>query len=215
MSLIASDSGGGSFTPVPAGMHLARCYRIVDLGTQEVTYKGDTKFQHKVMLQFEVHGEDDSGKPLVTDKGEPMSISKNFTLSLGEKATLRADLEAWRGRAFTPEELQGFNIEKLLGVWAMLAISKETGQDGKQYTNIKNINPVPKVLKDTVPLGFNKIAMFSISNPDMALFETFGKNTKAKIEKSPEWQAAIKRGYATPASSGGSGFDDMIDDIPF
>jgi hypothetical protein len=187
----------------------------VDLGTQEVTYKGDTKFQHKVMLQFEVHGEDDSGKPLVTDKGEPMSISKNFTLSLGEKATLRADLEAWRGRAFTPEELQGFNIEKLLGVWAMLAISKETGQDGKQYTNIKNINPVPKALKDTVPLGFNKIAMFSISNPDMDLFETFGKSTKAKIEKSPEWQAAIKRGYTAPASSGGSGFDDMADDIPF
>lgn len=214
MSLIASDSGGGSFTPVPAGMHLARCYRIVDLGTQEVTYKGDTKFQHKVMLQFEVHGEDDSGKPLVTDKGEPMSISKNFTLSLGEKATLRADLEAWRGRAFTPEELQGFNIEKLLGVWAMLAISKETGQDGKQYTNIKNINPVPKALKDTVPLGFNKIAMFSISNPDMDLFDTFGKSTKAKIEKSPEWQAAIKRGGAS-AHAGGSGFDDMIDDIPF
>lgn len=215
MSLIASDSGGGSFTPVPAGMHLARCYRIVDLGTQEVTYKGDTKFQHKVMLQFEVHGEDDSGKPLVTDKGEPMSISKNFTLSLGEKATLRSDLEAWRGRAFTPEELQGFNIEKLLGVWAMLAISKETGQDGKQYTNIKNINPVPKALKDTVPLGFNKIAMFSISNPDMDLFDTFGKSTKAKIEKSPEWQAMLKRGGSAPASSGGSGFDDMTDDIPF
>jgi len=215
MSLIASDSGGGgSFTPVPAGMHLARCYRIVDLGTQEVTYKGDTKFQHKIMLQFEVHGEDDSGKPLVTDKGEPMSISKNFTLSLGEKATLRSDLEAWRGRAFTPEELRGFDIEKLLGVWAMLAISKETGQDGKQYTNIKNINPVPKALKDTVPLGFNKIAMFSIANPDMDLFDSFGKNTKAKIEKSPEWQAMLKRGGA-PAPSGGSGFDDMVDDIPF
>jgi hypothetical protein len=195
-------------------MHLARCYRIVDLGTQEVTYKGDTKLQHKIMLQFEVHGEDDSGKPLVTDKGEPMSISKNFTLSLGEKATLRADLEAWRGRAFTPEELQGFDIAKLLGVWAMLAVSKDVGQDGKQYTNIKNINPVPKVLKDTVPLGFNKPAIFSINNPDMELFDTFSKSTKAKIEKSPEWQAVVKRGGA-PAPVGGTGFDDMEDDIPF
>lgn len=217
MSLIASDSGGGgSFTPVPAGMHLARCYRIVDLGTQEGNYKGVTTYQHKVMLQFEVHGEDDAGKPLVTEKGEPMTISKNFTLSLAEKATLRADLEAWRGRAFTPDELRGFDIEKLLGVWAMLAISKEAGQDGKQYTNIKNINPVPKVLKDTIPLGFNKIAMFSISNPDMDLFDSFGKNTKAKIEKSPEWQAVMKRGVTSaPTPSSDSGFDDMADDIPF
>jgi hypothetical protein len=49
----------------------------------------------------------------------------------------------------------------------------------------------------------------------MDLFDTFGKSTKAKIEKSPEWQAMLKRGGAAPASSGGSGFDDMADDIPF
>ena len=89
MSLIAKDSGEGSFTPVPPGMHLARCYRIVDLGTQKSEYQGQTKYLQKVMIQFEVHGEDDKGKALVTNKGEPMSISKNYTLSLAEKATLR------------------------------------------------------------------------------------------------------------------------------
>jgi len=217
MSLTASDSGGGgSFTPVPPGMHLARCYRIIDLGTQDTEYKGVKGQQRKVMLQFEAHGEDDAGAPLVTPKGEPMSISKNYTLSLSEKATLRADLQAWRGRAFTPEELRGFDLEKVLGAWAMLAVAKSIGQDGKEYTNIMNINPVPKVLKDTLPIGYNKLHMFSTAHPDMDLFETFSNSLKAKIEKSPEWQ---DRGNKYPAKAkeqkAGSGFDDMDDDIPF
>ena len=111
MGLIAKDSGGGNFTPVSPGMHLARCYRIVDMGTQTTEFAGQTKHLHKVMLQFEVHGEDEDGKPLVTAKGEPMSISKNFTLSLAEKATLRLDLQAWRGRPFTADELRGFELK--------------------------------------------------------------------------------------------------------
>jgi hypothetical protein len=72
-------------------MHLARCYRVVDLGTQKSEYLGTVKHLPKVMLQFEVHGEDEAGKPIVTAKNEPMTISKNFTLSLAEKATLRKD----------------------------------------------------------------------------------------------------------------------------
>jgi len=58
------------------------------------------------MFKFEVHGEDDQGNPLVTSKGEPMSISKNYTASLSDMATLREDLKNWRGRDFTPEELR-------------------------------------------------------------------------------------------------------------
>ncbi len=124
MALIARESGGGgTFTPVPPGMYLARCYRIVDLGTQKSEYLGQIKNLPKVMLQFEVHGEDDAGKPLVTAKGEPMSISKNFTLSLAEKATLRKDLQTWRGKEFTADELRGFQIDNVLGAWAMIAIS--------------------------------------------------------------------------------------------
>ena len=88
MGLIAKDSGGGSeFTPVPAGMHLARCYRVIDLGTQDSTYLGTVTKKPKVMFQFEVHGEDDAGNPIVTAKGEPMSISKN-SMALNSRTCL-------------------------------------------------------------------------------------------------------------------------------
>ena len=216
MSLTARDSGGGSFTPVTPGMHLARCYRIVDMGTQKTEFQGQAKHLQKVMLQFEVHGEDDAGKPLVTAKGEPMSISKNFTLSLAEKATMRKDLQAWRGRDFTPEELRGFELKNVLGAWAMITASKALGGNGKEYTNIVSINPVPVAIKKAgMPEGFNKLAMFVISNPDMELFETFGNGLKEKITSSPEWRARSPAPQPDPGSTG-SGFDDMEDsDIPF
>jgi hypothetical protein len=218
MGLVAKDSGGGGeFTPVPPGMHLARCYRVIDLGTQESTYLGKTKFQPKVMLQFEVHGEDDKGQPIVTAKGEPMSISKNFTLSLGEMATLRKDLQTWRGREFTPDELLGFELKNVLGAWAMVSVIKALGGNGKEYTNIAAIMSVPAAIKKAgMPEGHNDCKLFSIEEPDMVLFETFGNGLKEKIQKSPEWQS---RNGAEPSrtqpKSTGSGFDDMDDDIPF
>ena len=215
MALIARESGGGTFTPVPPGMYLARCYRIVDLGTQKSEYQGKINTLPKVMLQFEVHGEDDAGKPLVTAKGEPMSISKNFTLSLAEKATLRKDLQTWRGREFTADELRGFQIDNVLGAWAMIAITKAVGNNGKDYTNIANINSVPKAMKADLPEGHNKCAAFYIESPDMDMFETFSDNLRAKIEQSPEWQSRGKQEAKAPSASKGSGFDDMDDDIPF
>ena len=215
MSLIARDGGGeSSFTPVPPGMHLARCYRIVDLGTQKSEFQGQVKHLPKIMIQFEVHGEDDHGNPLVTNKGEPLSISKSYTLSLAEKATLRKDLQTWRGRDFTSDELRGFELKNVLGVWAMLSVAKSMGNNGKEYTNIMSVNPVLATVKKAgLPEGHNTLGLFSIVDADMELFETFGKNLKEKIMSSPEWQA--HQGKAKAPAKGGSGFDDMEDDIPF
>lgn len=212
MSLVVSNSGGGesNFKPVPPGMHLARCYRVIDMGTQRSEWQGDVKLLHKIMIQFEVHGEDEEGNPMVTNKGEPMSISKNYTASLGEKSNLRKDLVTWRGREFTADELKGFQMENLLGVWAMLSVAKSTGNNGKEYTNIMSINPVPKTIKANLPEGHNETKMFSLQNPDMELFESFSKSLKEKISSSPEFQSFQPKQGATASS-----FEDMSDDIPF
>jgi hypothetical protein len=184
------------------------------MGTQSTTWKGQTKQQPKVMLQFEVHSEDSDGKPIVTDKGEPMSISKNFTASLGENAILRQELENWRSRAFTADELKGFQLKNVLGAWAMLSVVKEQGNDGNEYTNISSINPVSSQIKKAgLPEGHNELKIFDLENPDMALFETFGNKIKEKIQATPEWNKKITP--SSKLSSQGSGFDDMADDVPF
>jgi hypothetical protein len=46
MSFYVEDKGG-SFESTPVGSHLARCYRIVDLGTQKSEYQGQVKYLHK------------------------------------------------------------------------------------------------------------------------------------------------------------------------
>ena len=216
---VSQTDGGGGFAQVPPGMHLARCYRIVDMGTQQSTWQGKTKFQPKVMFQFEVHSEDADGNPLLTEKGEPLSISKNFTASFFDTAKLRTELENWRSRAFTEEELRGFQLKNVLGVWAMLSVVREKGQDGKDYTNISSINPVPSNIKRAgLPNGHNPLKAFDLDEPDMELFETFGQKMKEKIQNTPEWKAAHSTApeRKAPKLNTGSGFDDMEDDlIPF
>lgn len=211
MSLIAKATEGNGYTPVPAGMHLARCYKIVDLGSQKTEYKGQIKIQHKIMLQFEVWSEDENGNPTTTPKGEPLSISKRYTLTLVEKAALRNDLKTWRGRDFTAEELRGFELKNVLGVWAMLSVSRDTGANGKEYTNIQAIMPVPmNVRKSGMPEPHNPVAMYSIEDHDDAIFETLSENVKKVIMASPEFQARNPHQSIPVASQ-----EDDDSDIPF
>jgi len=214
MGLVAKAEEGSSFIPVPPGMHLARCYRIVDLGTQESTYMGNVKHVPRVLFQFEVHSEDSQGQPLVTSNGEPMTVSKTFTLSLAEKATLRRDLETWRGKPFSKEELRGFELKNVLGQWGMITVA-ENESNGKTYTNIANINPVPVTIKKNgLPEGKNDLKLFSIEDADMSLFETFSDYLKERIRKSPEWDR-LHGGPSVSNSAPSANFDDMADDLPF
>ena len=212
MSIIVSASASSNFVPVPSGTHLARCYRIIDLGTQKSEYQGEIKYQPKIMIQFEVHGEDAEGQPITTNKGEPMSISKNYTLSLHEKAGLRKDLQSWRGKEFTDQELKGFELKNLLGAWCMINVVRRAGRDGKDYTNIEGIMPVPAPIKKMgLPDGVNDTKIFSLREPDMELFKTFSDNMQFKIRSTPEWNQTVNEHKSAPVG----GMADMEDDIPF
>jgi hypothetical protein len=208
---------GGDFKPVPAGLHLARCYRIIDTGTQLSEYDGTQKLQRKISLYWELHGKDDDGNSLVTDKGEPLAIFKNYTLSWHEKASLRIDLQNWRNKPFTEVEMKKFDLSTILGAWCMLTVVPRPGKTGKTYSNVKGVAPVPSIIKQAgLPDGVNPTKEFRLAEPDYELFETFGKGLKARIESSPEWKALQgKKPAPTPVKAPSSGFDDMEDDLPF
>lgn len=217
MSFIVESSGGKEFKMIPAGTHLARCYRIIDIGTQQSEYMGQMKFLRKVMLGWEIHGEDDSGAPLVTDDGNPLAIFKNYTLSWGENANLRKDLQGWRGTPWTDAEANRFDLKNVLGAWCMLNVI-HVSKGGKTYANVGGITPVPSVIKKNgLPEGKNELQVFRLADPDWELFEKFSKNLKAKIESSPEFKALAGRKAPTAASAEApaTGFEDMDDDVPF
>ena len=217
MSFYVEDKGG-NFERCPSGMHLARCYRIIDLGTQKSEYMGQTKYLHKVMLGWEIHGMNDDGTPIKMQDGRPFAIFKNYTLSWSEKANIRLDLQSWRGRPFSQEEMRKFDLKNVLGAWCMLNVIERPGQDNKIYTNVAGVTPVPAMIKQNgLPTAVNKNELFNIAEPDMEMFATFSDNLKAKISNSPEWQklqgkAEAKAAAPAPAPAAG-GFED--DDIPF
>lgn len=208
------ENSGGSFESTPVGSHLARCYRIVDLGTQKSEYMGQVKYLHKVMLGWEIHGMNEDGTPIKMKDGRPFAMFKNYTLSWADKATLRGDLQSWRGKPFTAEELRRFDLKTILGAWCMLNVIERAGTDGKMYVNVANISPVPAMIKQNgLPTAVNKNEMFNLSEPDMAMFETFSDNLKKKIQGSPEWEKLQNKPKAAAPSPTEVTDDDS--DIPF
>jgi hypothetical protein len=216
--MILKDTGS-NFKPVPAGMHLARCYRIIDMGTQETNFEGKVDYKRKLKFVWEVHGEDEDGTPLKTEKNEPFVITKDYTNTWGEKGTLRKDLQSWRGREFTPEEQRRFNIENVLDKWCMINVTHKAKKSGNGvYANVSALTPVPSQIKTIgLPVAFNKAEIFSLSEPNMEMFETFSEWLRNQIMTSPEWKASENKGLVPKESkveTKGS-FDDMDDDIPF
>ena len=214
MSFIVEDKGG-SFESTPPGLHLARCYRIIDLGTQKSEYLGQVKYLRKVMLGWEIHGSDDSGTALKMKDGRPFAMFKNYTLSWAEKANLRADLQSWRGKPFSQEEMRRFDLKTILGAWCMLNVIEKQGNDGKTYVNVNGITPVPSMIKQAgLPNAVNKNEVFMLDTPDMEMFNTFSDNLKKKIMSTPEWEKLNGKG-SMPASAPAAPALDEDDDIPF
>ena len=90
----------------------------------------------------------------------------------------------------------------------MISVIKTPGNDGKEYSNINTITPVPAVVKKNgMPQYFNEPKIFSIDSPDMELFATFSDYLRAKIEGSPEWKG--RNAYT------GGGVVDLDEDVPF
>lgn len=189
MALIATKSASVEFKPAPQGVFTARCYRVIDLGTQEKTFQGVSKGKaRKVLIGWELFGEDEDGHPLMTDEGKPVSVTKRYTVSLGDKAKLRSDLESWRGRAFTEDELAGFDLKNLLGVYALINVKHDIKPEAI-YANVASISPIPKQMRASLPEGFNELQFFDVEEPDMGMFSTFSEKLRLVISASEEFKA--------------------------
>ena len=173
MGLIAKDTGSDNdFTPVPQGTHLAICNMVVDLGLQETTYNNETKVKHQCFVRWELPHERIEWEVDGQKKEGPMSIGKTYTLSLADKANLRKDLEAWRGKAFTPDELDGFDLFNLLGVGCQVIVTHKT-RETRTYANVTGVASWPK--------GMPRPQV--TENPILK----YAEDAQADFEKLPEW----------------------------
>lgn len=129
-----------------------------------MSYAGEEKKQHKIRVVWQIAEQNPRTK-------KPFEVSKRYTLSLHEKAGLRKDLEAWRGRAFTEEELQGWDVEQILSVPCLLSILQTPKPNGEIWANINSIMRLPKGMEaprvhDYVRVKDRKDDSNGIAQPD-------------------------------------------------
>ena len=177
---------GGDFTPVPAGIHHAICYAVIDLGTQPSQMYATSR---KVQLTWELPHERGDFKNSETGitNNLPRVISKEYTLSTGAKSNLRKELESWRGRPFTAEEAHEFEVGVLAGKNCQLNIAHRPSKDGtKVYANVISIVPLGKGMTAQKPE--NPIMVWDLPSDGPITFPpTMPEWIQTKIKGSEEY----------------------------
>jgi len=189
MAIFASSEGNSNnFSPVPAGTHIGRCYSMIHIGTAPELYMGQEKVMNKVRISFELPTE---LKEFKEGEGEkPMSISKDFTLSMHEKSTLRKMLEGWRGKVYTEEEARKVDLTKLLGQPCMLTVvHKEKQGGGGSYATINSISGLPKGIP--CPPQVNDTFEWNYDNFNQAKFDKIPDFIKDRMRQTNEYKKAV------------------------
>jgi hypothetical protein len=179
MSTIATKNQN-TYQLAPEGMHLARCVRVIDLGTQHNEYNGRTKKNRQIKLSWEL-----PEHTAVFDKSvgpEPFLVSRTYTNSLGEKSNLYHDLLSWIGSGFTRQA--EFNLSALLGQPCQLNVIHETSKNNRQYMKVIGILPVPK--KMAMPEQILSSVLYAIEDGQNEVFESFPEYLQEKILASEE-----------------------------
>lgn len=168
----------------PAGSYSAVCVDVVDLGIVETTYQGQIRKTHKCRVMFEVAEQ--------RADGSPFYIGERFTASLGEKAALRKFLEGWRGKAFTADELKGFDLEQLIGAPAIISVVHNQNGD----RTFDNIASASKIMKGMAP------------------FKPSGKYVRVKDRPPTQTNGAVPQSF-TPEPDDTQAQEQELEELPF
>lgn len=196
---------GSSFEKAPTGSHPARCYALVDLGTQAHTFQGETRMSRDVRISFELPFSKMEGVYDEKQKGKPHAVHLTVKQSLHPKANLRRLLEGWRGKKFDAESIEKFDPKKLVGLPCRLNLV-ENGD----YINVDSIAPLSAAEAKKMPKQVNAPVFVSLDPEefDRTMFDSLHERTRAKIAASPEYKAmeggAGEESQDSPPDDGGA-----------
>lgn len=188
------------FPTAPEGTFPAVCVDEIDLGKVPSTYNGEERMRHMVRLVWQIDEQisDVEAEKFQMAPGSLYIVKQDYTASLDEKAKLRKHLQSWRGRAFTPAELGGFDLGSIVGASCMVSIVHNAGRKGGTFANVEG---VMKLLKGTVamkPMGYVRVKDRKVAEPVPAQHHR-------TTQKPPEEQPPVQWGS-----------DEITDDdVPF
>lgn len=162
------------FKMMPAGTHMARVIRVIDLGIQTTPFKdkqGNNK-KHQIVIYFEVPSQKmDDGRPMII-RTQPLTYSLGYPEF---KTKLREYAEEILGR-----QIETLDLAELLGKPAMLKIAHIPGKEpGKKYAAITGVMQIPEGAN--VPEPFNPLINFSTVDFKKDVFDQLDEYTRKKI----------------------------------
>jgi hypothetical protein len=166
--------------PVEPGTYFAVCIGAIDLGEQETTFSGKTKYVNQMQIIFELPSE------LITIDGEeqPRQLSRKFTVSTSSKSNLRQFIETWYGKKFTDDAFCEFDTIELLGKPAMLSV---VASENGQYANIASAAALPKGM--AAPVAKSQMIEFDLDAWDDEKFAALPEWLQERITKSTQYKA--------------------------
>lgn len=194
MALIVKASGSQREI-VDEGLYPSVCVDIVDLGHQETEY--GTK--HIVQIVWETDQMHSSGD-------FPLTVSRRYTLSLNEKARLFKDLNTWRGKPFTDEELKGFDLESVIGAPCVLDVVK-IEYKGSEYNAVDAVQNIKKMQKMNPNL--------SVLKPSESYVRVVDREESWDVRSDNYVDNSSKGSPETPAKPAASNVQPVEDDLPF
>lgn len=201
------EQGGGA-SAVDAGIYDAVCIAIIDVGTQRSDYNGSERIKRECIIEWELVDEIDG-------EGNRARISQFYNQSLDHRATLRKHLAGWRGRDFTPEELEGFDPKNILGKCCKLVVSvKDNGRN--KVDSISNWKGEPE------EPSVQPIAFFLTDDDGRIIFDgnfpqEISEGRIKIIKRSDEYNKWADQfsGGATDDDEQADDSEEYDDDIPF
>lgn len=214
-SIYAKQPEQKAFELVEPGNYMARCYSMIQLGTHVSEYAGKQTKRERVRITWELPTE---LKKEGEYAGKPFAIGEEFTLSMSDMGNLRPMLESWRGKAFTEEEAQSFDITKVLEIPCLLNVIHKTNKDGKKtFAVIQSVSPLPKGM--TCPPQVNETFIFTTEDFDGSELSKLPEFIQKRIMDSLEYKG---ENYIAPVEDdeipndpwGGKGYKDIVNNKP-
>lgn len=205
---ITARDEGGTFERPPADGYSAVCVDTIDLG-----YFFDPKWKkvtHRCAIVWQLDGRD--------SKGKLFEIAQRYTVSMGEKAYLRRDLGAWRGKSYTDEEARdGAPLHKLVGVPAYITVEHNVSGD-KTYANVVGITKLPKGLTPAKEENYVRSEHWKIGDINEAeklKFAAISTEDAARSSSTPQTAGAALRPSSDFDDFDPHSLEDSDDDLAF
>jgi hypothetical protein len=166
------------FIAAPAGTHIARCCRVIELGLQmSPLYQ---TYLPRLLLAWELPYQ------LLSD-GKPFLVTTTYHCRLTERTKLMQLLESWRGQAFTKTECEhlekeGFDLSRLLGKPCMLTLQyRQDPRYPQPWAHITDVKPLPE--GTTCPDAINPLLYYALNEHSEGAFAALPERIRHKIKR--------------------------------